>query len=291
VPKISQLSLLKHPEIGNPITNTNVKYYLNINMTEYWIVPAILEKIGITRDRIIQPKHLSKSIAYLQSDIMVYVCRTPTLHPFLWQNFESLLLYSKVLPNYSFSKSTQTYHINNNNNAEGISLPSLPRLKYNEEKKLIIYLQRNKGTISKGRKVINEETILDALNEISIKIQKYRFDVEVIQFDHNNFFSLDQIMSLFSKAILIIGPTGAAFTNIIFAPKNCKIVEFFPVDRNTGGDPHFIPPFRYDFMYYIYSRFLGLDYYTMKSDANISGDMVVPIKPLQTLLNAFMSDL
>ena len=41
---------------------------------------------------------------------------------------------------------------------------------------------------------------------------------------------LDQI-SLFNNAKIIIGPHGAAFTNLIFCKKNTKVIEIKPVNR------------------------------------------------------------
>jgi hypothetical protein len=71
-----------------------------------------------------------------------------------------------------------------------------------------IYLARNKCV----RAVINEDEIIDLMNQSGFKI----VDPESLSFD--------QQVTLFSRANIIVSPTGAALANMIFAPRGARIV-------------------------------------------------------------------
>jgi hypothetical protein len=94
-----------------------------------------------------------------------------------------------------------------------------------------IYLKR-----SGRRKVTNEAEIIPILEKFNFIILE---DSPLSIFDQFN---------LFQSAKIILGPHGAAFSNIVYCKKQTKIIEFFP--------ENYYPPY-----YFYLSGVLGLDYY------------------------------
>ena len=80
------------------------------------------------------------------------------------------------------------------------------------------YIDRSE-TLNKHCQIINNEDIKDFLKSKGFKSIK----VGSLSFE-------DQI-GLFNSAKIIIGPHGAAFTNLIFCKKGTKIIEIKPKDR------------------------------------------------------------
>ncbi len=76
-----------------------------------------------------------------------------------------------------------------------------------------IYLSRNQGPAS--RRLVNETAFKAVID---------RFGFEEVFPER---LSLDQQIALFSEAEAVIGPHGAAFTNILFMPENALVLEMF----------------------------------------------------------------
>lgn len=75
-----------------------------------------------------------------------------------------------------------------------------------------VYLTRRDAS---QRRVLNEEAVVK-------RLLAYGFTV-VCPGDH----TLDEQIELFQQAEVVIGPHGAGFTNIAFAPAKCVVVELF----------------------------------------------------------------
>jgi len=86
-----------------------------------------------------------------------------------------------------------------------------------------------------SRVVLNEDVLLPMLMEHGF---------EVVDTDHLSFGAQ---IETFSQASEIIGPHGAALTNMLFAPAGCRVLEFFPP---AGGSASF----------YLLAAALGHDY-------------------------------
>ena len=87
-----------------------------------------------------------------------------------------------------------------------------------EKTKKRLYLTRKTSSM---RRLVNEE-------EIEKLLIGYGF--EVISPAEYTF---EQQLGLFSSAEIIVGPSGATFSNIVFAPKNCKILLLSQHRENT----------------------------------------------------------
>lgn len=64
-----------------------------------------------------------------------------------------------------------------------------------------------------SRRMTNEDQVMDALKPLGIE----RVELAALSFSEQ--------VSLFAEAELVVGPHGAGFANLIFAPAECRIVE------------------------------------------------------------------
>ncbi|MCU0543367.1 MAG: glycosyltransferase family 61 protein [Oscillatoriaceae cyanobacterium Prado104] len=97
------------------------------------------------------------------------------------------------------------------------------------------------------RQVINEAQVREVLQE---------FDFEIVE-DADR--SVDEQIRLFAEAAVIVGPHGAAFTNLLWCQPGTKVMEFF-----YAG---YTPPF-----YYYICQILGLEYSCTVDDSDASED-------------------
>lgn len=81
-----------------------------------------------------------------------------------------------------------------------------------------IFLKRNSGV----RCLLNSEALEQALREVGFVV----VEPETLSFE-------DQVR-VFSSAEVIVGATGAAFANIIFAPKNCRVYVLIAEHPDSG---------------------------------------------------------
>lgn len=108
-------------------------------------------------------------------------------------------------------------------------------------KRNVVYVQRPLGKHN-TRQVINEEAIVAAL-KAELDLTRYNFvllphtpEAKTIDGLHN---SWRESAEVFHNAFAIIGPHGAAFNNVIWAPRDVHLVEYneFP-DDNKQVDSH-----------------------------------------------------
>jgi hypothetical protein len=88
-----------------------------------------------------------------------------------------------------------------------------------EQTQHLIYVARSGGS---HRSLLNESEVISALEKMGF----------TIVYPGNLSFA-EQIV-LFANAKIIVGPTGAAMANIVFANPECKIVVLAPVTRNAN---------------------------------------------------------
>jgi hypothetical protein len=109
-------------------------------------------------------------------------------------------------------------------------------------------------------------------SEIAKYLEKYNF--KSYQVSKLNFF--EQIY-LFNNAKIIIGPHGAAFTNIIFSKKGLKLVELIPKNHKSIKCKRF-------------SEILNFNYKRVELDIirNLNGDMKISILELEKILKTIL---
>lgn len=128
-----------------------------------------------------------------------------------------------------------------------------------------LYLSR-----SGRRKVKNEAQVREILQE---------FDFEILE-DISR--SVDEQIRLFAEAAVVVGPHGAAFTNLLWCQPGTQVMEFF-----YAG---YTPPF-----FYYLCQLLGLEYSCTVDDSNatedwslIGMDMTVDLDVLKRELTKIM---
>ncbi|MDB5147526.1 MAG: Capsular polysaccharide biosynthesis protein [Mucilaginibacter sp.] len=125
-----------------------------------------------------------------------------------------------------------------------------------------IYLKR-----TKKRKIINQAEIEDYLESMGF---------ESLQCEN---YTIAEQASIFYNADVIIGPHGAAFTNIIFCKPGTRVIEFF--------SPKWINP-----CYWTISNEVGLDYYYLIGEGNASeidlnADVLIDLNKLKQSVEQF----
>lgn len=103
-------------------------------------------------------------------------------------------------------------HTHDYDGVRHVNLQTLSAIKNRGENKYI-YVARKNGS---RRNIINEDTIVKMLESMGFFVV-YPEDL-----------SIEKQVELFSGAEIIIGPSGAALTNIMWAPKECSIISLNP---------------------------------------------------------------
>ena len=85
--------------------------------------------------------------------------------------------------------------------------------------------------------------------------------------------SLDEQISKFGEASLIAGAHGAAMTNLLWAPRGTKILEFMPSRRRNG-------------CYAGIALAAGMEHRTLVCPSDINGNMEVPVSGIQSWLDS-----
>ena len=135
-------------------------------------------------------------------------------------------------------------------------IPQQPRKKSNR-----IYISREKAY--NGRKVINEDELLEVVNKLNFK----KVVLESIP--------INEQIKLFYNAEIVIAPHGAGLTNTIFSDQ-INIVELFP---GHTCQPHF----------YFLSKSVGHTYQYWRGEKhNINSDFIVDIPSVKGLLTRLL---
>lgn len=217
------------------LNDSRAKFYVPTS-DKFPIVKKMLNRMGVTDDRLINIK------GRISAEELVVPCVAPPTHPLLWRRAQYLL--------------------------------KLPFLQdgYNKEQKYIIYFSRNSGTYNGGRRVTNEDQVLNTLREYVNNHPQYEL-IEMIK----KKLSFDETIELMSEAKVLVGPHGGAHINMIFTRPGTYTIEFIP-DSNT-----FYSRIVY-LMIYIQSNLLNHIYYNIMSQP-VGGDMSVNIENLKEVLN------
>ena len=139
----------------------------------------------------------------------------------------------------------------------------------------IIYLSRRKGSLSGGRRVINE-------GELEKHLRRFAGNngYEYVTFFHTDYKKLDDLLELFSRAVAIVGPHGGAFTNMMFAPKGTLVVEFIPNGAIFTG-----PTFKEHLAPYQQAMVMGHKYYAVMSQFSRRDDITVNIREVLEIMS------
>lgn len=126
----------------------------------------------------------------VSAEQMLYTCRVPRFHPWIWQRMRDML--------------------------GVVHVPIQQRTK-------IVYLPRGRT-----RKVLNEEALVTAMR--AFVASRGVPGEELVVFNHKEFPGFLATRDFFNHQVkAVIGPHGGAFYNINFSPRDTLVVEFFPV--------------------------------------------------------------
>ena len=217
-------------------------YYLVDLSPQYPFVKELYLRLGIQEEQLIDYRTIKQYGDSIEASHFILTCNTPPLHPYLLQRSQYLL--------------------------------HLPHLEepWRYSQKSIIYLSRRKGTINTGRRVVNEPELERHLHHFAEE-NSYQY----ISFFHSDYHSINEMLDIWSTAMIVIGPHGGAFANIEFAPKGTNVIEFLP-----NGAIFNSPSFKDHLSTYEQAMALGHRYYAMMSAYTKNDDLIVNIRDLLT---------
>lgn len=128
------------------------------------------------------------------------ICRTPPIHPQLWQRARQLL----------------THHVDFHQQSQ-------------HGQKVVLISRTNKNAFNRGRMILNQKEIEEKLYAV--------FGEDFAVFDSKAFPTIQSTIDLFSQAKFMIGSHGGGMYNQLFAPSSVTIIEYMPTDMKTGAAP------------------------------------------------------
>ena len=236
LPKLIQLeSFLRDPSL---------RFLVDLS-PQFPIVEQLLDRLGISAHRRIDYRSIKSAYDAIAAQRLVLSCHTPPLHPYLFQRAQYLLRLPHVMEPQKYRSNT------------------------------IIYLSRRKGSLSGGRRVINE-------GELEKHLRRFAGNngYEYVTFFHTDYKKLDDLLELFSRAVAIVGPHGGAFTNMMFAPKGTLVVEFIPNGAIFTG-----PTFKEHLAPYQQAMVMGHKYYAVMSQFSRRDDITVNIREVLEIMS------
>ncbi|KAK8792788.1 hypothetical protein WA158_004952 [Blastocystis sp. Blastoise] len=241
--------LPKLVQMESLLNDPNVKFLVELQNNRFPIVEKLYNRLGISSDRLLYSKQYQGTIHFEE---LIFPCITPPIHPYLWQRAQYLL----KLP-----------HIIN---------PNLP------EPDTIVYISRNQGTYNGGRRVVNEEQILEYLRD-------YLSDTpyKLVLFRAKDYPDLDSLFEFWSHAKIVLGPHGGAFANVIFWRPHTVLLEFL---YNNPG--YISQHYNYRMMFYLEATMLDMNYHSVLCNAingGINPDLDCDFNTIKTILDNYIN--
>ncbi|CAM4801264.1 unnamed protein product [Rotaria magnacalcarata] len=221
-------------------------------------VKEIWSMLGVEEsERII---HYSSSMK-IGARLLINPCRTPGIHPRLWQDARKMYWSISGLPN------------------------PISQSKRNN----LIYIQRTATNAMNGaRLILNEEPFTRVLRDYSTK-----YSLNYVQYDHSK--DKDHIRSrieLFYNAKIIIGVHSGALSNMNFAQSGTTIIEIMPYKSDSSSLPMTCSMFRPEniqacagYILYTQARLLNQSYWILPIVVNAEGNLNVDTSRVQKLFD------
>lgn len=181
--------LPKLVQLESYIADPSIYFYIDINSKDAntAMILELINRIGISDDRLIIATQIN-----IRAETLILSCKTPPIHPYLFQRLQTLL-----------------------------KLPYLNSKYKSKKRNIIVYMSRNYGNFKGGRHVLNEEIFLHFLNKTLHKTNYTLYIYDTIYFD-----SLKDLLIFWSKVYVVIGPHGPTLYYMTFAPYGTNIIEF-----------------------------------------------------------------
>ena len=239
MPKIVQIQTL--------LPDKKVKYVIHLKK-RFPIVRELFHRIGITDDQMIMKETFMPFSGRIKAKRLVIPCNTPPLHPYLWQRTQYLLKLPWLQPNF---------HVN---------------------RKIVVYLTRNTGSYNGGRRILNEDELLQAIRPV-VELK----GCELVTFIAKEYKELQSLFDFFSNSVAIFGPHGGALMNMLFLPRNSIVVEMMPNKpefTEVGKDVHLIM--------YKQSQLLGHRYFAVFGESDKNDNMIIPPSIISSIFRNYL---
>jgi capsular polysaccharide biosynthesis protein len=203
------------------------------------VVDKILAYFDIDMSRFHDYNH--KNVVNVAKE-MHFGCVAPPMHPWLWQGMREIF-----------------------------------KVKYVpfKHRKTIVILSRREGAANGGRKVLNEDAMIEEIQKL---VDERGQNEKVVVFRHKDYPNFDDYLAFFNRAKVLIGPHGGAFDNLIFTPRDTLVMEFQPVER--AAKRSFFP----NAMMFYQTGMLDHRYYRCFEDNKGNGNMDVRIDKVISVL-------
>jgi capsular polysaccharide biosynthesis protein len=193
--------------------------------------------------------------------LLINPCRTPGIHPRLWQDARQMYWSISGIPN------------------------SLNETKRNN----FIYIQRTASNAMNGaRLILNEEPFIKILRDYCTKNA-----LNYVQYDHSKDKShIRSRIELFYQAKVIIGVHSGALSNMNFAQSGTTIIEIMPYRSDSSSLPMTCSMFKPEdikacagYILYTQARLLNQSYWILPTLVNTEGNLNVDINRVQKLVD------
>jgi len=193
--------------------------------------------------------------------LLINPCRTPGIHPRLWQDARLMYWSISGLPN------------------------SLNETKRNN----LIYIQRTATNAMNGaRLILNEEPFIKILRDYCEK-----HSLNYVQYDHSKDTGhIRSRMELFYNAKIIIGVHSGALSNMNFAQSGTIIIEIMPYRSDSSSLPMTCSMYQPEnikacagYILYTQAQLLNQSYWILPTVVNADGNLNIDTGRVEKLMN------
>ena len=197
----------------------------------------------------------------LGARLLINPCRTPGIHPRLWQDARQM--YWSISGVLNSSKEVT--------------------------KRNFIYIQRTSSNAMNGaRLILNEEPFIKILQDYATK-----HSLNYVQYDHSKDTGhIRNRIELFHDAKVIIGVHSGALSNMNFAPSDTTVIEIMPYRSESSSLPMTCSMFQPEdikacagYILYTQARLLNQSYWILPTVVNPEGNLNVDMNRVQKLMD------
>ncbi len=193
--------------------------------------------------------------------LLINPCRTPGIHPRLWQDAREMYWSISGLPNPSNGTQIKNF----------------------------IYIQRTSTNAMNGaRLILNEEPFIEILRNYCSK-----HSLNYVQYDHSKDTGhIRSRIELFYNAQVIIGVHSGALSNMNFAQSGTTVIEIMPYRADSSSLPMTCSMFRPEdikacagYILYTQARLLNQSYWILPTVVNNDGNLNLDINRVKKLMD------
>jgi capsular polysaccharide biosynthesis protein len=197
----------------------------------------------------------------LGARLLINPCRTPGIHPRLWQDARHMYW----------------------------SISGLSNSANESERNNFIYIRRtSENAMNGGRLILNEKRFIKILRRYCAK-----HSLNYVQYDHSKDDNhIRSRIKLFYNAKVIIGVHSGALSNMNFAQSGTTVIEIMPYKPDTSSLPMTCSMYQPDdikacagYIIYTQARLLNQSYWILPTVTNAEGNLNVDPARVQKLMD------